>query len=79
MAAPGRMAWPMASPIRLRRRSIEEHADRRRAERQGEAADQRPAHEGEFDEGIDEGVDHAEIPLRRSRARKFRHARPRPR
>ncbi len=37
----------------------QEDADRRRAERQGEAADQRAAHEGEFDEGIDEGVDHA--------------------
>ena len=39
----------------------EEYADRRRAEREGKAADQRPSHEGEFDEGIDEGMDHAEI------------------
>ena len=37
----------------------QEHADRRRAERQREAADQRAAHEGEFDEGLDESVDHA--------------------
>ena len=63
MAAPGRMAWLMASPIRLMRRSIEKHADRRRAERQRKAADQRPAHEGEFDEGIDEGSGSCRLPL----------------
>ena len=58
----------------------EEHADRRRAERERKAADQRPAHEGEFDEGIDQGVDHAGSARRRlRRARKSRHARPMPR
>ena len=41
----------------------EEHADRRRAEREREAADQRPAHEGELDEGLDDRVDHAGSPL----------------
>ena len=37
----------------------EEHADRRRRQRDGEAADQRPAHEGELDEGLNHAVDHA--------------------
>src|SRR5262245_65933394 len=37
----------------------EKHPDRRRAEREREAADERAAHEGKFQEGTDDGVDHA--------------------
>ena len=52
IAAPGRMACAIASPIRLMRRSIRNTPIGARAERQREQADQRPAHEGELDEGL---------------------------
>ena len=79
MAAPGRMAWLMASPM-AHAPQHEKHADRRRAQRQRKATDQRAAHESEVEERIDEGVDHAaharkSPPQHRRRRRAGRRAR----
>ena len=56
MAAPGRMACAMASPIRLMRRSIRNTPIGAGAERQRKGADQRAAHELEVGERSDEDV-----------------------
>ena len=50
IAAPGRIACAIASPIRLMRRSIRNTPIGAGAERQRERADQRAAHELEFGE-----------------------------
>ena len=54
IAAPGRIACAIASPTRLMRRSIRNTPTGPGAERERQRADQRAAHEGEFDEGGDE-------------------------
>ncbi len=84
-AAPGRMAWAMASPVRLMRRSIRNTPTGPGADRQHQRApSERPLHEAEFDEGGEIDIQYGRInatvracsgPWLGARAR----ARPRPR
>ena len=72
-AAPGRMAWAMASPVRLRRRSIRITPTGVAAERQGQTTHQRSSHEAELDKGADDQLqDHGPARSARRQNRRLR-------